>query len=152
MRVCRAMLVLSVMVVLLGGCNCCPAPPEESSESNEEITISELKEVTSKAVFIRPLDGDTEDCTVIVHPEERRMGTAGIEWVTFVNETAYDATIKFVTSDAIGNVIKHEIKANEAKTFKLIDPAATGVEKKYEYTVEVECYTPPLAGPKIIIP
>jgi len=145
MKVWRAMLVLSVMVVLLGGFSCCPKPvpcPEIEAEP-------EAKE--SKYVVITPIE-DPDKCVVL--PYERRMGTDGIEYVTFVNLTKFTVTIAFDEPDAIGDTDKHEIQTEKAQTFKLKNPQAPGpgVENTYEYSLEADCYEGPPAGPRIIIP
>jgi len=141
------MLVLSVMVVMLGVISCCSEPPVETPPDRPGVEVVELKEITSKAVFLRPVNGDPDVCVVV--PDALHMGASGITWVTFVNETVHDAEIKFDTSDTIGNVTNQPVDAGEAESFKLTDPTTN---RTHTYTVAAKCYTPPLAGPRIIIP
>ena len=145
MKVCRAMLVLSVMVVLLGGFSCCPkqAPcPEIEVEPEAK---------KSMYVVITPCE-DPDKCVVL--PYERHMGTDGIKYVTFVNLTKSTVTIAFDNPDAIGNVDEHLIQPEQAQTFKLKNPQAPGggLENVHEYSIKADCYEGPPAGPKIIIP
>lgn len=139
------MLVLSVMVVLLGGFSCCPKP----APCPEKEVKPEAKK--SMYVVITPCE-DPDKCVVL--PYQRHMGVVGIEYVTFVNLTKFTVGIAFDNADAIGNVDTHDIQPDQAQTFKLKNPQAPGggLENVYEYSVKADCYEGPPAGPKIIIP